>query len=60
VPEESLIPMFESMVDRALSRTNGVQSLAAEPSGPAHTAAESVPVQSLDLAGLFDKVASKT
>jgi hypothetical protein len=60
VPEESLIPMFESMVDRALSRTNGVQSLTAETSGPAHAAAETVPVQSLDLAGLFDKVASKT
>jgi hypothetical protein len=59
VPEESLIPMFESMVDRALSRTNGVLPLAAESSSPAHTGAESAPVQSLALAGLFDKAASK-
>ena len=29
LPEESLIPMFEGMVDRALSRTNAAQALAA-------------------------------
>jgi hypothetical protein len=30
LPSDSLIPMFEGMVDRALSRTQGAPSLAAE------------------------------
>lgn len=59
LPEESLIPMFEGMVDRALSRTHTAQSSAVEgniskvSSGPA-------PVQTFALSALLAKVVSKT
>src|SRR5579863_1667512 len=58
LPEESLIPMFEGMVDRALSRTPSARSLAV---GPARSKAESAaaPVHGFDLSGLLAKVVSK-
>lgn len=55
VPEESLIPMFEGMVDRALSRTHG----AVQTARSAQTAAEN-PVQNFALSALLEKVVSKT
>src|SRR5437879_13642423 len=39
LPADSLIPMFEGMVDRALSRTHGASAPAAENSGAAKAAA---------------------
>lgn len=55
VPEESLIPMFEGMVDRALSRTHA----AVQTARSAQTAAET-PVQNFALSVLLEKVVSKT
>jgi len=56
VPEESLIPMFEGMVDRALSRTHA----AAETARPVQTVPEASPVQTFALSALLAKVVSKT
>jgi len=58
LPEESLIPMFEGMVDRALSRTHSAQALAAEVESPARTPES--PVQSFALSARLAKVVSKT
>ncbi|MGA9980804.1 MAG: hypothetical protein WBQ08_19445 [Candidatus Sulfotelmatobacter sp.] len=60
LPEESLIPMFEGMVDRALSRTHSAQSIAVEAENSARKLPESAPVQSLALTALLAKVVSKT
>jgi len=61
LPADSLIPMFEGMVDRALSRTQSAPALAPENGGAvtaaAHTAV--VPVRGLSIAGLVDRVGSK-
>jgi hypothetical protein len=59
LPEESLIPMFEGMVDRALSRTHTARSLSAETVGAAKTAADPDTVPSFALSGLLAKVVSK-
>jgi hypothetical protein len=64
LPADSLIPMFEGMVDRALSRTQ-------PPAAPVEEGAEEVPVRAkaaaaagpggtMDLAALVDRVISKT
>jgi hypothetical protein len=61
VPEESLIPMFEGMVDRALSRTHAAQSLEAKAESAVRpSTSESIPVPSLALSALLAKVVSKT
>lgn len=60
VPEESLIPMFEGMVDRALSRTHTAQGLAMETVRSAQSVAEASPVQTFALSALLSKVVSKT
>lgn len=61
VPEESLIPMFEGMVDRALSRTHGAQSTMPQTSRSrtTQTASESA-VPTFALSALLAKVVSKT
>ena len=59
LPEESLIPMFEGMVDRALSRTHAVQSFEAEAQSSKVSSAPT-PVQSFALSALVAKVLSKT
>jgi hypothetical protein len=59
VPEESLIPMFEGMVDRALSRTHGAHSMASQTARSAQTATESA-VPTFALSALLAKVVSKT
>jgi hypothetical protein len=59
LPEESLIPMFEGMVDRALSRTHVTQSLEVEKERSKPSSAPA-PVQSFALSTLLAKVVSKT
>jgi hypothetical protein len=61
LPADSLIPMFEGMVDRALSRTHGTSLSAAENnSAPQATAqAAPVPVSGLNISGLIERVGSK-
>jgi hypothetical protein len=58
LPEESLIPMFEGMVDRALSRTHTARSLSGEATASAKPA-EPDAVPGLALSGLLAKVVSK-
>jgi hypothetical protein len=58
LPEESLIPMFEGMVDRALSRTHSTRSLSGEATASAKTA-EPDAVAGFGLSGLLAKVVSK-
>ncbi|MFZ0956014.1 MAG: hypothetical protein WAN60_06710 [Candidatus Sulfotelmatobacter sp.] len=60
LPEESLIPMFEGMVDRALSRTHAAQSLEAKAESSARASSESIPVQGFAISALLAKVVSKT
>src|SRR5271170_3446618 len=61
LPADSLIPMFEGMVDRALSRTQPPQSSTAEngnvPNAPAQSAVE--PMSSLSISGLVERLGSK-
>jgi len=61
LPADSLIPMFEGMVDRALSRTQSVPSAAPENGGVAHATARAtvVPLSGLDVSGLMERVGSK-
>jgi hypothetical protein len=61
LPADSLIPMFEGMVDRALSRTPVPQSLPAESESAATSGAGPtvVPMRSLSISELVDRVASK-
>jgi hypothetical protein len=59
LPEESLIPMFEGMVDRALSRTHAAQSREAETQSSKVSSAPT-PVPSFALSALVAKVVSKT
>src|SRR5712671_3697159 len=61
LPADSLIPMFEGMVDRALSRTHGVSVPAPENGAAAHAAAGAtvVPMSGLSVSGLIDRVGSK-
>jgi hypothetical protein len=61
LPGDSLIPMFEGMVDRALLRTNAASAPAPEDPGPANATARAtvVPMSGLGVSGLVDRVASK-
>ena len=60
LPADSLIPMFEGMVDRALSRTQPAPSLPPENEGAAAAArATVVPMSSLSISGLVDRLGSK-
>ena len=60
LPSDSLIPMFEGMVDRALSRTQPPPPLAPE-NAAAHATAHTtvVPMAGLSISGLIDRVGSK-
>jgi hypothetical protein len=59
LPADSLIPMFEGMVDRALSRTQVAPSLPPESGdvGPARTTV--VPMSGASISGLPERVGSK-
>jgi hypothetical protein len=57
LPEDSLIPMFEGMVDRALSRTQVPPSLTPENGAAARAAA--VPMSGLSVSGLMERLGSK-
>src|SRR5580704_2691004 len=57
LPTDSLIPMFEGMVDRALSRTRVSPSPA--PENSAATRATVVPMNALSISGLVERVGSK-
>jgi hypothetical protein len=61
LPADSLIPMFEGMVDRALSRTQVPQSLAPENGGAANATARVavVPLSGLGVSGVVERVGSK-
>jgi hypothetical protein len=62
LPADSLIPMFEGMVDRALSRTPVPQSFPAaenESADPSGAGATVVPMRGLSIAELVERVASK-
>jgi len=61
LPADSLIPMFEGMVDRALSRTQSVPVLAPENGGAAHATARAavMPRGSVGVSGLVDRAGSK-
>jgi hypothetical protein len=58
LPADSLIPMFEGMVDRALSRNHPVSSVTPESVGSA-THARAVPMDGLGVSGLPSGVATK-
>jgi len=60
LPADSLIPMFEGMVDRALSRTRVSPSVTPENGGAATaTRATVVPMSALTISGLVERVGSK-
>ena len=60
LPADSLIPMFEGMVDRALSRTRVSPSITPENGGTATaTRATVVPMSALTISGLVERVGSK-
>jgi hypothetical protein len=59
LPADSLIPMFEGMVDRALSRTPVPQSLPAEDGSAAESEAPTVPMRNLSISELIQRVSSK-
>jgi hypothetical protein len=61
LPADSLIPMFEGMVDRALSRTHAPAPLAPENAGAANATARAAaaPMSRLSVSGLVDRVGSK-
>ena len=58
LPADSLIPMFEGMVDRALSRTR-VSPSATPEDGGGDLAPRSSPMSALTISGLVDRVGSK-
>jgi hypothetical protein len=51
VPSDSLIPMFEGMVDRALSKTNGAPPLTSENGNPVKARAAVVPMSGINVPG---------
>jgi hypothetical protein len=65
IPGDSLIPMFENMVDRALSRTQAPAPAPAENAAGAAAAAgaasrgAAVPMSAIGIVGLVDRVTSK-
>jgi hypothetical protein len=58
LPADSLIPMFEGMVDRALSRTHNPPQVAPEGNGAA-THASIIPLSGLEVSGLSARAGSK-
>jgi hypothetical protein len=59
LPPDSLIPMFEGMVDRALSRTQVPQSLATEDESAAKATARAAPVDGLSISALVERIGSE-
>ena len=61
LPVDSLIPMFEGMVNRALSRTQAPQSVAADSESAANATASAVavPMSSLSVSDLLERFGSK-
>jgi hypothetical protein len=61
LPADSLIPMFEGMVDRALSRTQAAPPVTPESGGVANAPARAtvVPMSALGISGLLERVGSK-
>jgi hypothetical protein len=59
LPPDSLIPMFEGMVDRALSRTQVPQSLATEDESAAKATARAAPVGGLSISALVERIGSE-
>jgi hypothetical protein len=61
LPADSLIPMFEGMVDRALSRTQASPPLAEENPSAAKAMAKAAgaPMSGLSISALIERVASK-
>ena len=61
LPADSLIPMFEGMVDRALLRTQAAPSATPENGGAAEATARTtvMPLSGLGIPGLAERVASK-
>jgi hypothetical protein len=59
LPADSLIPMFEGMVDRALSRTHGPLTGENATSSGAGAPAAVIPLGGLSISGLVDRVTSK-
>jgi hypothetical protein len=61
LPPDSLIPMFEGMVDRALSRTQVPPAVAPENSSPVKAAARAtvVPMNAMSISELVERVGSK-
>ncbi len=61
LPPDSLIPMFEGMVDRALSRTQASPSITPESGDAEKSAARAtvVPMSAFSISGLLERVGSK-
>jgi hypothetical protein len=59
LPADSLIPMFEGMVDRALSRTQVSSSVAPETNAAEAASTTVVPMTQLSLSALVERVAFK-
>src|SRR5271163_1234536 len=61
LPADSLIPMFEGMVDRALSRTHTAPVPATEDGSATHATAGAsvVPMSRLNISGLVERIGSK-
>ncbi len=61
LPADSLIPMFEGMVDRALSRTQAPSSVGSEDRSMANATARTsaVPMSSLSISDLVERVTTK-
>jgi hypothetical protein len=59
LPGDSLIPMFEGMVDRALSRTQGSPAAAPESAGGSSARGAAASMSSVSLSSLVDRIQSK-
>jgi hypothetical protein len=59
LPGDSLIPMFEGMVDRALSRTQGAPPAAPENASGSSARGAAASMGSASLSGLVDRIGSK-
>lgn len=59
LPADSLIPMFEGMVDRALSRRQAPLAAETATVAASNGARTVIPMSSLSISGLVDRVASK-
>jgi hypothetical protein len=59
LPGDSLIPMFEGMVDRALSRTQGAPTPTPENAGGSAARGAAASMSSVSLSGLVDRIPSK-